>query len=130
MKKILYCIIVEDEPLALQLLEKYITRLDQLKLIGKCESVEEAYEAIASHHVDIVFLDLNLESVSGFDLVEKMTVESQNTYYFIITSSVPPSSKKMDAFRSDNLLLVDHLTKPFSFEQFLQSIEKVMNIKK
>jgi response regulator of citrate/malate metabolism len=126
MENTLFCLIVEDEPLAQEVLENYINRLDQLKLVCKCESVEEAFDIISSQHIDVVFLDLNLGSISGIDLVKKVTQQMQKRYYLIITSSMLPDQIKSDtAFLPDNFILVDHLTKPFSFNQFLQSIKKV-----
>lgn len=129
MDNFLFCLIVDDEPLAQQVLENYIARVDQLELVCKCESVEEAYEVINTQPIDVVFLDLNLGAMSGIDLMKK-TVDQKKKVYLIITSSLSPEQVKWEtSIQSDNFVLVDHLTKPFSFQQFLKSIEKVKEIK-
>jgi|GEM_PF-1916060 len=126
--KSLFCLIVEDEPLAQEVLETYIGRLDELQLVCKCESAEEAYEVIKSHHIDIIFLDLNLGADSGLDLV-RWSSNSIKRYYLIITSSEPPyPAGEAITPPSDSFVLVDHLTKPFSFNQFKHSIEKISQL--
>ncbi|MBA4058583.1 MAG: hypothetical protein C0490_27960 [Marivirga sp.] len=128
MENILFCLVVDDEPLAQQVLENYIGRVDQLELVCKCESVEEAYEVINSRPIDVLFLDLNLGSLSGIDLVKKKGSPKKKVY-LIITSSLSPEQVKWEnSIQTDNFILVDHLTKPFSFNQFLQSIKKVNEI--
>src|SRR5687768_4068635 len=106
MQNILFCLVVDDEPLAQQVLETYIDRTDQLELVHKCESVEEAYEIICSEKIDVIFLDLNLGAVSGIELVKAQI--DKKKYFLIITSSLSPDQVNLeDAIASDNFVLVD-----------------------
>lgn len=77
MENTLFCLIVDDEPLAQDVLGTYIGRLDQLKLVCKCETLEEAYEVLNSRPIDVVFLDLNLGPVSGIDLIKKKLLKKK-----------------------------------------------------
>lgn len=80
MENTLFCLIVDDEPLAQDVLGTYIGRIDQLKLVCKCESIEEASEVLSSRPIDVVFLDLNLGSVSGIDLVKKKLSKKKSAW--------------------------------------------------
>lgn len=129
-KKVLLCIVVEDEPLAQQVLENYIHRIGELKLIAKCESVEEAYDVISSNEVDVVFLDLQLKTAAGVELFQKLKCSDTNRYYIVITSAIPPQQLKINNVSpSDCICLVDHLTKPFSFDRFLDAVYKILDKK-
>jgi response regulator of citrate/malate metabolism len=131
MENVLLCIIVEDEPLAQQVLDNYISQVDQLKLVAKCETVDDAYQVIVQNNIDVVFLDLNLEAVSGLDLIKEIKPKIQKPCYFIITSGF--SANQVDTngiFQNKNLVLVDHLMKPFSFSRFEDAIKKLNQIRK
>lgn len=128
--QVLCCLAVDDEPLALKVLENYISSSKDLKLVAKCETVEEAFNALSTEHIDAIFLDLNLKDSFGLELITRMSVETKGRYYIIITSAL---SRKIDdlrkIFNSDNVVLIDFLTKPFSYERFLEVIRKTLDQK-
>jgi two-component system LytT family response regulator len=125
--KVLYCLTVDDEPLALQVLEKYIENLNDLQLVAKCETVAGAFDVLCSQKVDIIFLDLNLNEQEGTSLLDLVKRELKNRYYLIITSAAPKQVSKLSF--GDQFVLVDYLSKPFSFQQFSNSIKKVVDIR-
>jgi response regulator of citrate/malate metabolism len=127
MKKILFCIVVDDEPLAQRVLENYIHRVSELRLVATCESVEEAFEVLQSNQVDILFLDLNLQTNNGMELIQQISKPSDR-YYIIISSAISPNQVDLkDIFNRGDILLIDHLTKPFSFDRFMEAIQKIIN---
>jgi two-component system, LytTR family, response regulator LytT len=128
--QVLYCLAVDDEPLALKVLENYISSSKDLKLVAKCETVEEAFKALSTEHVDTIFLDLNLKDSFGLELVNRMSVETKGRYYIIITSALQPKTDDFrKIFKSDRIILVDFLTKPFSYERFVEVVRKTLDQK-
>ena len=109
------CLIVDDEPLALDILESYIERLDNLQLAGRCNNAIEAYNLLQSEPIDLLFLDIQMPKLTGMDLVRNL--------------SNPPKVVFTTAFRdyaieSYDLNAVDYLLKPISFERFLRAVNK------
>jgi len=113
---ILKCLIVDDEPIARQILEKYIGELPNLELSGSCKNAIEAMNFLQINEVDILFLDINMPKLSGLNLIRSL----KNTPNVIITTAY--SEYALEGFE---LAVVDYLLKPFSFERFLQAIMKV-----
>ena len=113
---ILKCLIVDDEPIARQILEKYISEVPNLVLSGTCKNAFEAMDFLQKNKVDIVFLDINMPKLSGLNLLRTMNV----TPDVIITSAY--SEYAIEGFE---LSVIDYLLKPISFERFLQATMKV-----
>jgi len=127
-KKLLFCLIIDDEYLAQQVLETYMQRISELRLVAKCGSVEDAFDMIASKQIDVIFLDLDLNRGSGTDIIKRIKQSSKNLYYVIITSAASPKQLQKELFNSERILLIDYLTKPFSFERFSESIHKIITL--
>ena len=106
-----YCII-DDEPIAHRIIEGYCENLSYLEKKGNCYNVFEAMELINNTTVDLIFLDINMPRLSGFDLLKTM----QQLPKVIITSA-----HKEFALEGYELNVADYLLKPFSFERFLKS---------
>jgi two-component system LytT family response regulator len=122
-----FCLIVEDEPLAQQVLENYIQRMPELKIVTQCESVEAAFEALTTNKVDLIFLDLNLEATSSVELINKIQTSRNSRYYIVITTATTRITfNPQTIFNSPKVRLIDYLTKPFSFEQFHTAVQKVL----
>jgi DNA-binding LytR/AlgR family response regulator len=116
-KKII-CLIVDDEPPALEVLKKYITSVQHLELAGTCGDAIEALTFLQQHPVDLLFLDIQMPQLLGTDLVR--------------TLKKPPKVIFTTAFRKFavegfELDAVDYLLKPISFERFLKAVNKVMD---
>ncbi len=113
------CIAVDDEPPALQLIEKYIQAIPALHLAGTCANAVDALTLLQDNTIDLIFLDIQMPHILGTD--------------FMRTLSYPPKVIFTTAFRKFaiegfDLDAVDYLLKPISFERFLKAINKVMKL--
>ena len=112
----LKCIIVEDEPLARQILEGYISRVPSLELQGSYEDAIDAIGHLTGHHVDLMFLDIHLPEIKGVTLLKTLAGPPA----VIITTAYHEY-----ALEGYELNVVDYLLKPFGFERFLTAVNKV-----
>ena len=110
------CIIVEDEPLALERTKSYVLRFPFLNLLSTFDNGTDALVYLKSVKVDLLFLDINMGEMSGIQLLEAGKVTSQ---VIIITAY------QEYALKGYELNVTDYLMKPFTFERFVQSIERV-----
>lgn len=110
------CIIVEDEPLALERTREYALRLPFLNLLAAFDDALDALTFLKTHDVDLVFLDINLGEVSGIQLLETSAIESQ----VILTTAYQEY-----ALKGFDLKVADYLLKPFTFERFVQAVDRV-----
>jgi DNA-binding LytR/AlgR family response regulator len=115
-KKIL-CLAVDDEPLALNVLQKYIASVPALSLAATCNNAVEALDYLQRHPIDLLFIDIQMPHILGTD--------------FIRTLKNPPKVIFTTAFRKFavegfELNAVDYLLKPISFERFLKALNKVI----
>ena len=114
--KTLHCLIVEDEPLAAEVLEDYIAQVPNLKLIKTCPDAIFALEALQQHQIDVIFLDIHLPKLKGLD--------------FLKTLNHPPpviltTAYHQYALQSYEYKVVDYLLKPIEFSRFLQAVNKL-----
>ncbi len=114
----LTCIIIEDEPLALERCKSYVLRMPGLNLLASFESGTEALGFLKQQKVDVIFLDINMDELSGIELLESTKVKSE----VIITTAYPEY-----ALKGFDLNVTDYLLKPFNFERFLQAVNKAQN---
>lgn len=109
------CLLVDDEPLARQLLETYIGRTPELQLTKSCGQVYEAFEVMTTQPVDLLFLDIHLPLLTGIEFVRQL----KQPPAVIFTTAHPDY-----AVESYNLEAVDYLLKPITYERFEGSIGK------
>ena len=110
------CIIIEDEPLALERTKDYVLKLPFLNLRGSFDNALDALAFLKSDKVDLIFLDVNLGEFSGIQLLETSAVSSQ----VIITTAYQEY-----ALKGFDLKVTDYLLKPFTFERFIQAVDRV-----
>jgi DNA-binding LytR/AlgR family response regulator len=113
------CLAVDDEPPALQVIEKYVTSIPVLQLAATCSNAVDALAVLQNNQVDLLFLDIQMPYILGTD--------------FMRTLSNPPKVIFTTAFRKYavegfDLDAVDYLLKPISFERFLKAVNKVMKL--
>ncbi len=118
---IINCIAVDDEPLALDIIKDYISQVPFLKLLKTFKDGISVIEYLSSNNVDLVFLDIEMGGISGTQLLRTL----QKKPRVIMTTAY--RNYAVDAFELD---VTDYLLKPFSFERFLKSVEKVYNLQK
>lgn len=113
------CLIVEDEKLAQDVLKKYITLIPSLQLTGCCSSASEAISFLHTNAVDLIFLDINMPELNGIDFLKTLN----NPPQIIITTAY--SEYAMDGYEYS---VCDYLLKPISYERFLKSINKAVQL--
>ena len=111
----LRCLIVDDEPIARQIIAQYCSQL-QLDIVGSCGDALEAREVIRSENVDVIFVDITMPILDGIAFVKTLRGNSQ----VIFTTAY-----KEFAHEAFDLNACDYLLKPFSLERFIQAIDKV-----
>ena len=112
-------IIVDDEPLALDVLETYIAQLPELELVARCENALEAREVLKEHDVDLMFLDINMPQLTGIDFLKTLSVKPN----FIFTTAHP-----YYAVEGFELNAIDYLMKPIPLERFMKAVNKVIDM--
>jgi len=110
------CLLVDDEPLAIEILEKHIEMVDQLEVVGKCNNAFKAMEFLQQYPVDLMFLDIQMPKLSGISFIRTL----QNPPNIIFTTAFKEYA--IDAFELD---AVDYLLKPISLERFLRAVNKL-----
>ncbi|MCJ7932527.1 MAG: LytTR family DNA-binding domain-containing protein [Chryseobacterium sp.] len=111
------CIIVDDEPLAAALLEKHISRIDHLKLIGKAENAMNAYTIIQNQSVDLMFLDIQMPHLNGIEFLKSLSQRPKTIF---------TTAYRDFAIEGFELEAVDYLLKPITFERFFRSVERIL----
>ncbi len=113
------CILVDDEPLALLQLQKYVERISFIECVKACCSASEALEVLSQEEIDVIFVDINMPDISGLQLVRSLV----NPPLVVFTTAY--SEYAIEGFRLD---AVDYLLKPFSFEDFMKAANKVQKL--
>ncbi|WP_143959804.1 LytR/AlgR family response regulator transcription factor [Litoribacter populi] len=117
------CIAVDDEPLALDLVSKFVEQTSFLTLVGKFENAIEALGFVNQNEVDLIFLDIQMPDLSGMELARvldaKNSVKKPKIIFTTAYNQFAIEGYKVDA--------VDYLLKPFSYEEFLKASSKVLH---
>ncbi|MFC2097106.1 LytR/AlgR family response regulator transcription factor [Bacteroidota bacterium] len=114
------CIIIDDEPLAIRVIEKHIEKLPEFNIIAKCKNAIQAIEVLKNENVDLLFLDIQMPELTGLEFLKTL----QNPPSIIITTAY--RNYAVDAFDLD---VLDYLLKPITFERFLKAINKFYHSK-
>ncbi|GLR20189.1 LytR/AlgR family response regulator transcription factor [Portibacter lacus] len=109
------CIIVEDEPLALKRTSSYIRKTPSLDLLASFENASEALVYLQDNTVDLIFLDIQMDEMTGIDFLESVHIDSQ----VIFTTAYEEY-----AIKGFELNVLDYLLKPFHYARFLQAVNK------
>ena len=109
------CIIVDDEPLAIEAIQMHVEKFDSLKLVGTCIDAFQAFDILNKTRVDLMFLDIQMPEITGLDFLKSL----RNPPKVILTTAYREYA--IDAF---DLNVIDYLLKPISFDRFMQAINK------
>ncbi|MBV6443082.1 MAG: DNA-binding response regulator [Haliscomenobacteraceae bacterium CHB4] len=110
-------LIVDDEPLALDVLETYIAQMSDLRLVKRCSNALEANEALKSHDIDLMFLDIQMPQLTGIDFVKTLSKPPM----IVFTTAYPNY-----AIQGFDLNALDYLLKPISLERFVKAVNKAV----
>lgn len=113
------CLVVDDEELARILLETFIGRLPNLQLVGKCKNAIEAIAVLQKQTVDLLFLDIQMPELTGIEFLKTL----QQKPLVIFTTAYPDYA--IEGYALD---VTDYLLKPFSFQRFVQAVNKASEI--
>lgn len=112
------CIIVEDETLAQQVIQRHLEKIYNCELVAVCNNVPEAKQALDKHDVDLMFLDIQLPGMTGLHFLRFL----QNPPLVVITTAYAAY-----AVESYEYNIIDYLLKPVSFDRFSKSINKIVD---
>lgn len=115
MKKKINCIILDDEPFAVQLLADYASKIPQLHVLYADSDVFQAIEVLNKETVDLIFIDIQMPQLTGIELMQMFN----HKHNFIITSAYPQYALEAYQFH-----VIDFIVKPVTFNRFYQSVEK------
>jgi DNA-binding LytR/AlgR family response regulator len=110
-------LIVDDEPLALDVLETYIAQMPELRLVKRCSNALEANEALKDQAIDLMFLDIQMPQLTGIDFVKTLTRPPM----VVFTTAYPNY-----AIQGFDLNALDYLLKPISLERFMKAVNKAV----
>lgn len=113
------CIIVDDEPIAINIIESYLSQIEDYNILAKCTNAIEAYNVLQKEKVDLIFLDIEMPVVTGIDFLKSL----KNPPFVILTTAYREFA--IDGF---DLNVIDYLLKPIRFERFLQAIQKIPKV--
>lgn len=117
-KVVLRCLAVDDENLALDLVEDNIAKVPFLKLEKRCRNAFEAIEYLQENEIDLIFLDIQMPGITGVQLLEGLT---QKPMVIFVTAY------QQYALEGFNLDVIDYVLKPISFERFLKATHKALD---
>ncbi|PYF75116.1 LytR/AlgR family response regulator transcription factor [Pedobacter nutrimenti] len=113
------CLIVDDEPLAQDILEGYVNDHEKLFLVKKCSTAFEAFEVLHQQQIDVLFLDIRMPALNGIDFLKSL----KNPPAVIFTTAF--SEYAVNSYELD---AVDYLLKPITIERFQKSLEKLFKL--
>ncbi|WP_372948371.1 LytR/AlgR family response regulator transcription factor [Mariniphaga sp.] len=113
------CLIVDDEPLARELIRNHIQKLDNFEIVGECGDAMKALEVLRNHKVDLMFMDIQMPQITGIEFLKTLKHPPQ----VIITTAYREYA--LEGFELD---VVDYLLKPITFERFLKAVNKYFQV--
>lgn len=109
------CLIIDDEPLAIELIEAHVAEFPNLEIIATCNNALEGFEVLKSKQVDLIFLDIQMPLLTGIEFLKSLS----NPPKVIFTTAY-----REYAIESYELEVVDYLLKPISFDRFFKAVNK------
>lgn len=109
------CLLVDDEPPAIELLERYTGMIDQLEVVGTSHSAVRAFDMLKDKKIDLIFLDIQMPVLNGLDFIKTL----KNPPAIILTTAYREYA--LDGYDLD---IIDYLLKPIAFERFLKAVDR------
>ena len=109
------CLLVDDEPLAIKLLENHISKITSFEVVATCNNAMKALEILNTHEIDLLFLDIKMPTITGIDFLKSL----RNPPKTIFTTAY-----REYALESYDLDIADYLLKPITFDRFFRAVER------
>jgi len=113
------CMIVDDEPVARDIISSFVTKIHNLELVATCKNVSEAFTVLQNNSIQLIFLDINMPEISGLSLAKSIQHKSQ----VIFTTAY-----REYALEGFDLQAIDYLLKPISFDRFLKAVQNYFDL--
>lgn len=117
MSQTIKCLIVDDEPLAINVIKEYLLQVPQLELVTTCSDAIQAFQALNEYQIDLLFLDIEMPRLNGIDFIKSLA----NPPAIILTTAY-----RDYALESYEINVIDYLLKPISFSRFFKAITKYL----
>lgn len=114
------CIIVDDEPIAIRVIKNHLSHFDEFEVVAECNNAIEALKVLREQRADLIFLDIEMPTLTGLDLLKAGSVEPE------VIFTTAHRFYAVDAFEVNAL---DYLLKPISFERFTLAINRFLKMK-
>jgi DNA-binding LytR/AlgR family response regulator len=111
------CLVVDDEPLAVRLIENHIAKIDALEVVATANSALKAFEILNTKKIDLLFLDIKMPNITGIDFLKSLKHPPKTIF---------TTAYRDFAIESYELEVVDYLLKPITFERFFKSVDKYL----
>ncbi|MFK7770890.1 MAG: LytR/AlgR family response regulator transcription factor [Saprospiraceae bacterium] len=111
------CLIVDDEPLAIRLIEKHVAQIESFEVVATCNTALKAFEILNTEKIDLLFLDIKMPSITGIDFLKSLRHPPKT----ILTTAY-----RNYALESYSLDVVDYLLKPITFDRFFKAVERYL----
>lgn len=115
----LKCVVIDDEPMALDLIKSYVEKTQFLELLGAYHNPIEALSFVQTNEVDLVYIDINMPGITGLQFIKSL----QNNLLYVLTTAYSEF-----AVESYTLNVVDYLLKPIEFDRFLNATTKALHL--
>lgn len=112
------CLIVDDEPLAIRLIEKHIAKIDTFEVVATCNTALKAFEILNTQSIDLLFLDIKMPNMTGIEFLKNL----KNPPKTILTTAY-----RDYAIEGYDIGVVDYLLKPITFERFFKAVDKFLD---
>jgi len=117
MEQKIKCLVVDDEPLASEVIQRYVAQAPHLELIATCEDAMEAFQKLNIEKIDLLFLDIEMPGMNGIEFIKSLP----NPPSVILTTAYREYA--MESYEID---VVDYLLKPISFSRFFKAVNKYL----
>ncbi|HMP32264.1 MAG TPA: LytTR family DNA-binding domain-containing protein [Saprospiraceae bacterium] len=109
-------LLVDDEPLALDIIESFVAKMPSLELVARCDNAVSAMEVLQNKEIDLIFLDIQMPQITGIEFLKSL----RNPPMVVFTTAYPEYA--LEGFELD---AVDYLLKPISLDRFMKAVNKV-----
>lgn len=109
------CLLVDDEPLAIKLLENHIAKIASFEVVATCNNAMKALEILNTHDIDLLFLDIKMPTITGIDFLKSLRHPPKTIF---------TTAYREYALESYDLDVADYLLKPITFDRFFRAVER------